>query len=193
VTQRSTAAKARSRRPALKAVPQLPVFDFLESKIQVPTLRPGLVSRTALVNKLRAATSVPVVTVVAPAGYGKTTLLSQWAAKDSRAFAWLTIDDRDNDPVVLLRHVAASLAHERPVDERVIDALRSRPSSIWSSAVPRIAAELSSRSPIVLVLDDLNLLRSKDSLELIAALVDRSEERRVGKECRSRWSASRTC
>jgi LuxR family transcriptional regulator, maltose regulon positive regulatory protein len=176
VTRRATAVKAQSRRAALAPVPQLPVFDFLESKIQVPTLRPGLVSRTPLVNKLRATTSVPVVTVVAPAGYGKTTLLSQWAAKDSRAFAWLTIDDRDNDPIVLLRHIAASLSNERPVDERVVDALRSRPSSIWSSAVPRIAAELSARSPIVLVLDDLNLLRSKDSLELIAALIDDESE-----------------
>jgi ATP/maltotriose-dependent transcriptional regulator MalT len=52
------------------------------------------VSRTALVNRLRAAGAFPTVIVVAPAGYGKTTVLAQWAAKDARPFAWLSIDER---------------------------------------------------------------------------------------------------
>ena len=39
---------------------------------------------------------------MAPAGYGKTTLLGQWAAKDARPFAWVSLDDADNDPVVVL-------------------------------------------------------------------------------------------
>src|SRR5439155_26752855 len=89
---------------------QEPPFDALEAKVQVPALRAGTVSRTALVNRLRVTTTVPVTTVVAPAGYGKTTLLSQWAERDSRPFAWVTLDDRDNDPVVLLRHIAAALS-----------------------------------------------------------------------------------
>ena len=93
----SSAAKARSiasvGSASLELVPEEPPFEFLESKVQVPPLRPGLVSRTALVNRLRATTSIPVVTVVAPAGYGKTTMLSQWAARDSRSFAWVTLDE----------------------------------------------------------------------------------------------------
>src|SRR5215212_2777175 len=125
-------------------------FEFLESKVQVPSLRPGTVSRTGLVNRLRATTAVPVTTIVAPAGYGKTTLLAQWAARDSRAFAWVTLDDRDNDPVVLLRHIAAALIHEGPVEQRVVNALMSHVPSVWSAAVPRLAAELAARSPIVL-------------------------------------------
>ena len=45
---------------------------------------------------------MPVVAVVAPAGYGKSTLLAQWSESDPRHFAWLSIDERDNDPSVLL-------------------------------------------------------------------------------------------
>jgi LuxR family transcriptional regulator, maltose regulon positive regulatory protein len=165
-----------TRTARLELVPQEQPFDFLESKVQVPALRPGTVSRTALVNRLRATTTVPVTTVVAPAGYGKTTLLSQWAARDARPFAWLTLDDRDNDPVVLLRHIAAALSHEEPLGQRLTAALNSPAPSIWTAAVPRLAAELSARSPIVVVLDDFNLLRSRASLETVAALIDDEAE-----------------
>ena len=49
------------------------------------------------------------MSVVAPSGYGKTTLLAQWAARDGRAFAWVSVHERDNDPKVLLSYVAAAL------------------------------------------------------------------------------------
>src|SRR5206468_10424552 len=136
-----SAATGTARSARLELVPLEQPFDFLESKVQVPALRPGTVSRTALVNRLRATTTVPVTTVVAPAGYGKTTLLSQWADRDARPFAWVTLDDRDNDPVVLLRHIAAALSRDKPVGQRVIDALNAPGPSLWSAAVPRLAAE----------------------------------------------------
>jgi LuxR family transcriptional regulator, maltose regulon positive regulatory protein len=165
-----SAAAQTARAARLELVPA-EQFDFLESKVQVPALRPGTVSRTALVNRLRATTTFPVATVVAPAGYGKTTLLSQWSERDSRPFAWVTLDDRDNDPIVLLRHIAASLAHAEPLGQRLIDALNSPAPSVWSAALPRLAAELSKRSPSVLVLDDFNHLRSREALETVAALI----------------------
>jgi LuxR family transcriptional regulator, maltose regulon positive regulatory protein len=55
--------------------------------------RPHTVARTSLVNRLCAAVDVPVVAIVAPAGFGKTTLLRQWAARDQRATSWHTVDD----------------------------------------------------------------------------------------------------
>jgi LuxR family maltose regulon positive regulatory protein len=170
------AASAKST-PRLAAVPRAVHFDFLESKITVPSQREGTVSRTALVNRLRASTSVAVTTVVAPAGYGKTTLLAQWAQRDPRRFAWITLDERDNDPVVLLRHIAAALEHDGPIEPRLVDALEAPGSSIWSKALPRLAGELTGRGPLVLVLDDFDLLRSRPSLQAVAALVgDGAEE-----------------
>src|SRR5215831_11589102 len=172
-TPRHIAARRASSRsaPHLEQQPLVPAFDFLESKIRAPAVRVDAVSRTALVNRLRATADVGVTTVIAPAGYGKTTLLSQWAERDSRSVAWVTVDDRDNDPVVLLRHVVASLELHAPVAPAVIEALRAPGTSIWTRAVPRVAAELSARSPIVLVLDDFNLLRSRASLQAVAALI----------------------
>jgi LuxR family maltose regulon positive regulatory protein len=137
----------------------------------VPALRAGMVSRTALVNRLRATTT-PVATVIAPAGYGKTTLLAQWAERDPRTFVWVTVDERDNDPVVLLRHIAAALMREEPLEDRLLNALRVSAPSVWSRAVPRLAVELAARAPIVLVLDNFNLLRSRAVLETVAALID---------------------
>jgi LuxR family maltose regulon positive regulatory protein len=87
---RRAGAKAVLVGPA--APPALP-FEVVESKIHVPPLLAGTVSRTALVNRLRAAGAFPLVLVVAPAGYGKTTLLSQWANRDARPFAWVSMDE----------------------------------------------------------------------------------------------------
>ena len=55
---------------------------------------------------------VPLVLLVAPAGYGKTTALSHWAGEDGRSFGWVHLDESDNDPVSLLRHVALALASD---------------------------------------------------------------------------------
>jgi LuxR family maltose regulon positive regulatory protein len=172
-----TARTPRTKPAAsLRLAPTAPAFDFLESKIRVPPLRPGTVSRTALVNRLRATTSIATTTVVAPAGYGKTTLLAQWAARDTRPFAWVTLDERDNDPIVLLRHIAAALEVAEPLEARLVDALEKPGASVWTTALPRLARELSERGPIVLVLDDFGLLRSRASIEAVAALVGAEAE-----------------
>jgi LuxR family maltose regulon positive regulatory protein len=148
-------------------------LDVIESKLTIPDVRRGSVSRTALVNRLRAAGAFPTVVVVAPAGYGKTTVLAQWAAKDARPFAWLSIDERDNDPVVLLRHLAAALDSIDPIEPRLVEALGSEQPAVWGAVMPRLAAHLTSReSPFVLVLDDVDLLESEDAIAIIATLIE---------------------
>jgi LuxR family transcriptional regulator, maltose regulon positive regulatory protein len=147
-------------------------FEVVPAKIVVPSVRPGSVSRTALVNRLKAVEGPSVVTIAAPAGYGKTTLLAQWAARDARPFAWVSIDARDNDPIVLLRHIAASLHGAEPLSSSVFNALKARAPSIWSSIVPRLGAALGRFEPAVIVLDDAHLLRSRMSLEAVMAIAD---------------------
>jgi LuxR family transcriptional regulator, maltose regulon positive regulatory protein len=172
------AQPATARSPAAERAPlkvtklTRPPFEFVDAKIRVPNLRPGTISRTGLVNRLRAATSSTVVTLTAPAGYGKTTLLAQWAARDSRPFAWVSIDDRDNDPIVLLRHFAASLGRFVPLQRRVQESLGSSRPSALGSTLTHLASVLRDAPPIVVVLDDCNLLRSRDSLNVVSTLVD---------------------
>lgn len=83
--------------------------------LQPPPPRPaGLVPRGRLVRRLREARDVPVVVVVAPAGYGKTTLLSQWAEQDPRPFAWIRLDASHDDPETLIASVGDALGAAEP-------------------------------------------------------------------------------
>jgi LuxR family transcriptional regulator, maltose regulon positive regulatory protein len=155
-------------------------FDAITSKLRIPDVRRGSVSRTALVNRLRAAGAFPCVVVVAPPGYGKTTVLAQWAAKDARRFAWVSIDRRDNDPLILLRHLTAALDSIDPIDPRLLETLASPQTSVWSSVMPRLAAHLASgKSPFVLVLDDVDLLESKDSTAIVTTLIENLPARSI--------------
>jgi LuxR family maltose regulon positive regulatory protein len=148
-------------------------LEVLPAKIAAPELPASSISRTALVNRLRTAPPAPLLVISAPGGYGKTTVLGQWAARDGRPFAWLSLDERDNDPVVLLRGVAAALETLGPLAPGLVQALNTPGASIWESAVPRLGSTLASvREPIVLVLDDAHVLGSSDALEVVSVIVD---------------------
>ena len=103
------------------AVTEAP-FDLVEVKLGPPSTRPGTVAKTDVIAEL-CASRAPLVTVVAPAGYGKTTFLARWAEADPRAFAWVALDGRDDDPVVLLRYVAGAMHRLEPLPPEVFDAL----------------------------------------------------------------------
>jgi LuxR family transcriptional regulator, maltose regulon positive regulatory protein len=149
----------------------LPV-EILESKLYQPAVRPGVVPRPRLVARLVAGRQVPTVAIVAPAGYGKTTLLALWAEADDRAFAWLSLDAHDNDPIVLLTHLALALDRVSPLPTGAFDALRSPGVSVPATVVPRLGAALASfPQPLVLVVDDVHHLRDGASLDALVTLV----------------------
>jgi ATP/maltotriose-dependent transcriptional regulator MalT len=148
-------------------------FELVASKLRCPPARPGTVSRWSLIDRLARSGSGPVVSVVAPAGYGKTTLLSQWAGRNGRGFAWVQVDERDNDPKVLLTYIAAALDGVQPVGGPVFDALASPVSSVPGSVVPRLGSALASMTvPVVLVLDDVHLLRNSECRAALSLLAD---------------------
>ena len=117
-----------------------PAFDLVVSKLRGPPIRPGTVRRLSLIERLARDDSRPIVSVVAPAGYGKTTLLSQWAERNGQVFAWVSVDEADNDAKVLLTYIAEALDAVQPVGGRVFDALASPASSVPGSVVPRLGA-----------------------------------------------------
>src|SRR5215469_15875179 len=98
-----------SERPGPEQRAGGPAFDLILSKLRRPRLRTGTVHRSSLIDRLEHGDACPIVSVVAPAGYGKTTLMSQWAEHTSQAIAWVSVDERDNDPKVLLTYVAKAL------------------------------------------------------------------------------------
>jgi LuxR family maltose regulon positive regulatory protein len=136
-------------------------------------MRPGTVRRSSLIERLTRGDACPVVSVVAPPGYGKTTLLSEWAERDGQCFAWVSVDEADNDPKVLLTYVAEALDVVEPINERVFDALASPLSSVPGSVVPRLGSAFSSMtSPVVLVLDDVHALRNRECRAALSVLAD---------------------
>jgi LuxR family maltose regulon positive regulatory protein len=150
-----------------------PRFDLIVSKLRRPPPRPGIVDRRVLLRRLARDDYRPVVSVVAPPGYGKSTVLSQWAERSRRAFAWLTVEEPDNDPKVLLAYVAAALDEIEPIDERVFDALASSGSSVPGSVVPRLGSAFAAMSsPVVLVLDDVHVLRDRECRSALSVLAD---------------------
>jgi LuxR family maltose regulon positive regulatory protein len=131
------------------------------------------VHRTALLELLEASSRTPVAAVLAPPGYGKTTLLAQWADRDPRVFEWLTIDRDDNDPAVLLRHLAVALHRIGTVDPGVVDTVDAPRGAIVDALLPQLGSALATAAlPAVLVLDDVHLLENRDCLDAVARLVD---------------------
>jgi len=122
------------------------------------------------VDRLAAGTA-PIISVVAPAGYGKTTLLAQWARRKAPRVAWVSVDQHDNDPAVLLTYLATAVDRVEPIDPRVLAALAGPRVSVTATAVPRIAAAIAAMTrPLALVLDNLELLGNLQCLDAIAEL-----------------------
>ena len=118
--------------------------------------------------------------LAAPAGYGKTTLLSQWASADRRRFGWVTLDRPDSDPVRLAEHVAFALGgmgaldHMEELTSGVLRGLATGNASAHGLALPHLLASLCRPSqPGVLVLDDVHELVDVDAMNFIEALASR--------------------
>ena len=153
------------------AVADVP-FDLVDVKLAAPLARPGTVAKADLIARL-CTPHAPLVSVVAPAGYGKTTLLARWIEADPRPFAWVALDSLDDDPVVFLRYIAAAIHRVQPLPPAVFAALSGPGGSTWSKRVPRLGSALAAlERPLVLVLDDLHAVSNPSCLDALAALLE---------------------
>ena len=86
-------------------------YPILQTKLYIPPIRPELVSRPRLIERLNAGLPAgrKLTLVSAPAGFGKTTLVSEWVARCERPAAWLSLDEGDNDPTRFLTYLVAAL------------------------------------------------------------------------------------
>ncbi len=147
-------------------------FDLGEVKLATPSSRPGTVAKTDLIGEL-CGSDARFVTVIAPAGYGKTTVLAKWAEADPRPFAWVALDGRDDDPVVFLRYIAAAIHRVEPLPPKVLEAISGPGGSAWEKRVPGVGSALGSLGrPVVLVLDDLHGVSNRVCLDVLAELFE---------------------
>ena len=144
--------------------------DLAEYKLSQPQVRPDTVVKTDVIARLTGS-SATFASVVAPAGYGKTTLVARWAEADPRRFAWVSVDARDDETVVFMRYIAAAIDRVEPVPQPVIRALTGPGSGGWTARVPPLGKAIAAlEHPLVLVLDDLHAVTSRSSLDALAAL-----------------------
>jgi LuxR family maltose regulon positive regulatory protein len=155
-----------SRRPAWTG------GAVLESRLGPPRLRDGTIARPELADRLRLSPAADVALVVAPAGYGKTTLLAERFRRPGKLpLAWLSVDERDNDPVMLLTYLVVALNRIGVCDGAVIE-LIARPRTSLSSVLTRLRRALAAAGPFGLLVDDLQVLTSEQSLAALQELVD---------------------
>jgi LuxR family maltose regulon positive regulatory protein len=128
------------------------------------------VARTALVDQLVRAPVGAVVCVQAPPGYGKTTLLAQWADRKGDRVGWVTVDPNDNDPAVLLTYLAVAVDRVAPIDLEIFRVLAAPTTHVPPSVVARLADAMSATEPVSLVLDHVELLHNRQSLDVLEQL-----------------------
>src|ERR1700712_5070089 len=116
-------------------------------KLVPPRLPPGTLSRPRLIDLLGAGRDRALTLLSAPAGYGKTTVLTEWVGTrtpTATRFAWVSLDANDAEPVRFWRHVLASVARAEPtVGRRSMPALRAHPDAIPRKVLPVLFEELS--------------------------------------------------
>ena len=145
--------------------------SLLEVKLSVPQPRPGLVSRAGMIEAARAS-GARVVGVTAPAGYGKTNLLAQWALSEERPSAWVTLDRYDDDHAALLALLAAAFARVSPHNSHMVADMSGLLVDALGRAAPRLAAAFrASREPFVLLVDDLHEIRSSASHDALGVAI----------------------
>jgi LuxR family transcriptional regulator, maltose regulon positive regulatory protein len=149
---------------------------LLTTKLHVPRRRRGLVGRARLSDRLSQGDEAALILVSAPAGFGKTTVLTDWLAgvdPQQRSVAWLSIDARDDDPAVFWTYVLAALATVAPaVGAGSLQLLRSPDSSLEATLSTLINEVAAVEGDVVLVLDDYHLIESPEIHEGMAFLLE---------------------
>jgi LuxR family maltose regulon positive regulatory protein len=148
-------------------------MPLLTTKLYIPTVRPELVSRPRLIERLNAGLHRKLTLISAPAGFGKTTLLSEWAAGCQRPVAWLSLDEGDSDPARFFTYLIAALQRVDPGIGQGAQAMMQSsqpppPEVLLTALINDIAA---ASQPFILVFDDYHLITALPIHQLLAFLL----------------------
>ena len=149
---------------------------LLATKLHVPRPQPGFVPRPRLVQALGEGLARGRVLICAPAGFGKTSLLADWARSGGRPVAWLGLDAGDNDPARFWRYVVAALDQAQPgIAERLGPLLGPPAPRSFEGLATALINELAAqpgRDEVLLVLDDYHLVDAGPVHESVAFLLE---------------------
>src|SRR5215212_350789 len=146
---------------------------ILATKLYVPPPRPEAVPRSRLIERLDDGLHRKLTLVSAPAGFGKTTLLGEWATTLPRPAAWLSLDEGDNDPTRFLSYLVAALLTIAPnIREGVLGALRSPHPPTESILTPLLNEMAAVVEDSVLILDDYHVVDAEAVDDALTFLVE---------------------
>jgi len=149
---------------------------ILATKLYVPPHRPRIVLRPRLIRRLNEGVSSgrKLTLVSAPAGFGKTTLVSEWVAGCERPVAWLSLDEGDNDPTRFLTYLVAALQTIAPsVGADVLAALQAPQPPPAEALLTALINEIATiPESFVLVLDDYHLIEARPVDDALAFLIE---------------------
>ncbi len=136
---------------------------ILVTKLYIPPPRPKGVLRPRLIERLNEGLHHKLTLVTAPAGFGKTTLVSRWVARCERPVAWLSLDEGDNDPTRFLAYLVAALQTiAATLGEGVLSALQSPQQPPTESVLTALLNEIATiQEHFILVLDDYHVVDAK--------------------------------
>ena len=145
---------------------------LLATKLHLPGPRPGQVPRPRLTARLDEGLARGLILAAAPAGYGKTVLLADWARHGEHPVAWLSLDAGDNDPARFWRHAVAALDRARPgTGERVAPLLGPSAPTSFQGLVTALINDLAGEEAL-LVLDDYHVINAQQVHESLSFLVE---------------------
>ena len=152
--------------------------SLVSTKLRPSQARPKLVARPRLIERLNREAGRKLTLVSAPAGFGKTTLLSKWfesRADGGHSVAWLTLDKGDNDPFRFLSYLVATLRSiEEGIGEAVLAALRTpEPPKLEALAGALVNEMAALPGGLDLVLDDYHLIDSEAVHGIVSFLLER--------------------
>ncbi len=151
---------------------------MLATKLYIPSPRPDLVRRSRLIDRLNVGLSrtPSVMLISAPAGFGKTTLVSEWIATLTGSgvrVAWLSLDEGDNAPARFLNYLVAALQTIAPqIGEATLVALQSSQPPPTEVLLTALLNDLTTVGDVVLVLDDYHVIESQPIDEALTFFVD---------------------
>jgi LuxR family maltose regulon positive regulatory protein len=147
----------------------------IATKLFRPNPRHQTVERTRLHDLLRQGCTLPLTLVVAPAGWGKSTLVADWLRQDQVAAGWVSLDGGDDDPKRFWRYLLLAAGQATPgAGGAALRRLDAAGSDVLRDVLPTFVNEMtSSDAPLVLVLDDYHLVTSALVHESVTTLLDR--------------------
>ena len=146
---------------------------LLTTKLYIPLVRPELVSRPRLIERLNAGLHRKLTLVSAPAGFGKTTLLSEWVSGCERPVAWLSLDESDSDPARFFTYLIAALQRVDPGIGQGAQAMMQSPQPPPPEALlTALINDIAASQPFILVFDDYHLITAPPIHQLLAFLLE---------------------